>query len=515
MRRTAALLAALALLALAAAVRLPNLTAGYPYINYVDEGNLLHPVVPMLCDGGWDPRDYMYPSLPLNAAAAAVRLYEPFHRAAHGGRSLIADLRPRGGEYDLISSHLLLAARAENLLVALGIVALAGLLARRLAGARAGWAAALLTALVPALAIRGAVAMVDPWAALFVLACFLGAERLRTADRPGREALWTGAMAGFAFAAKYPAVLAGLAPAWIVLRSGRPWRDKLRLLLALAAGAAAAAVAAMPGLALHPREVWTALQYQRELYGKLPTAAPLWRQAFVRAEWDLPYEHPEIGVVFLLAALGGLALALRDRELATTAQAWTLYAVPTVVLFSIQSFQPFRNLLPLVAPACILAALLWDRLRRRLAHPLWADAVALALLAVLFVHPLAGYARERWALRDSRTEAIDWLAPRMRADDRVLVLRELQIQPAELARLPGRVVLRPWPGVRKALFKRVRFLVASKPHGPGKALWSALLQAYEVRARFGEDPTPQDPGWWHGNRQTVYLLEQRELDARR
>jgi hypothetical protein len=46
-------------------------------------------------------------------------------------------------------------------------------------------------------------------------------------------------------------------------------------------------------------------------------------------------------------------------------------------------------------------------------------------------------------------------------------------------------------------------------------LWSALLQAYEVRARFGEDPTPQDPGWWHGNRQTVYLLEQRELDARR
>jgi 4-amino-4-deoxy-L-arabinose transferase-like glycosyltransferase len=522
-KTTAALsgLAGISIVLLALAVRLPALTAGFPYMNYIDEGNFLRPVSEMLREGRWEPGWYMYPSLPLLVTATAARLYDPFRRAAHGGRSLRDDLRPTDEAYDDLSPELLLAGRVMSLLAGLGIVGLAGRLARRLAGSRAGWAAALVTALAPPLVTRGAIASVDPYAAFFVLAALLFAERLRTAGRPGREALFAGAMAGFAFAAKYPAVLVALAPAWIVLRSQRPRQDKMRLLLLGAAGTMAAACLAMPGLLLHPRDVLAAIERQGQLYGGLTSPAPLWKQALVRAEWDVPYEHPELGAVFLLLVLAGLVLGLRDRgdrgdrDRAPSIQGWCLYAVPTLLLFSFYSFHPFRNLLPLVAPACILVAILWDRLRVRLARPLWADAAALLLLAVLFARPVAGYAWERLHLRDSRTEAVDWLAPRVRPGDAVLVIQELAILPGELDRLPADTFLAHWPRVPRALGNRHhRFLIASVPPPSGRYPQSpadrdALLHDYEERARFGDQPTPEDTYWWHGNRQTILILERR------
>jgi hypothetical protein len=507
-KKTTAALSALAVLLLAAAVRLPTLTAGFPYMNYVDEGNFLRPVSEMLREGRWEPGWYMYPSLPLIATAAAARLSGRVH-----------DLRPLTEMYDDLSPDVLLAGRAMSLLAGLGIVLLAGRLAHRLAGPeagpRAGLAAALLTALAPPLVIRGAIASVDPYAAFFVLAALLFAERLRTAENPGREAFAAGAMAGFAFAAKYPAVLVGLAPLWIVLRSPRSIRDKSRHLLLAAAGSALAAAAAMPGIVLHPRDVWGALLRQKELYVGLTSPVSLWHQAFVRAEWDLPYEHPELGFVFVLLALAGLALALRDHGLAPTVQGWSLYASVTLLLFSRYAFHPFRNLLPLVAPACILVALLWDRLRARLTRPLWADTVAVLLLAVLFLRPVIGYADERRHLRDSRAEAVDWLAPRLQPGDAVLVLKDLAILPGELDRLPAKVILAHWPRVPRALERRHhRFLVADAPPPEGSDALSpedraALLRDYEVRIRFGTDGTPQDSYWWHGNRQTIYVMERR------
>jgi 4-amino-4-deoxy-L-arabinose transferase-like glycosyltransferase len=498
MKRPAAILPILAVLLLAAAVRLPTLTAGYPYMNYVDEGNFLHPVATMLREGRWEPGWYMYPSLPLITVATVARL--PVH-----------DLAPQGEMYDLLAPELLLAGRVMSLLAGLGLVLLAGRLGARLGGPRAGFAAALLAALAPPLVIRGAIASVDPYAAFFVLAALLFADRLRTAERPGWEALAAGAMAGLAFAAKYPALLVGLAPLWIVLRSARPWRDKLRLLLTGVLGATLAAVIAMPGLLLHPREVWEAVRRQGELYAGLPSEASLWRQAFVRAEWDLPYEHPELGAVFVLLALAGLIAALRDRDLAPTAQGLTLYAAATLLLFSRYSFHPFRNLLPLVAPACILIALLWVRLRARLSRPIWADAAAGALLVLLFAVPVTGYAAERLRLRDSRAEAIDWLAPRLRPGDSVVFVRNLAILPGELARLRGDVIQRHWSRVARVLrSRRTRFLVASLPAGAvAPAEIERILSLYEIRARFGEHPTPADPSWWHGNRQKVLILERK------
>lgn len=510
MKRSTAALPWLAVLLLAAAVRLPGLTAAFPYINYVDEGNLLHPVADMLKAGRWEPGWYMYPSLPLIATGIIAGTTARF-----GGASLLDDLPRYVGFYDLLSPGVLLVGRLLSLLAGLGTVLLSGLFARRLAGARAGWAAALLAALAPPLVIRGALATVDPWAALFVLAALLFTERLRTTGRPGREALAAGAMAGFAFASKYPAVLVALAPAWTILRCGRPWREQLRLLLLAAAGAVAAAVAAMPGLVLHPRAVWEAIHDQGGLYASLGSPVTLWRQAFVRAEWDLPYDHPEIGAVFFALVLAGLVVAWRDRVLAPAVQGWSLYAAVTLLLFSRYPFHPFRNLLPLIPLACILVAMLYSRLYARLPRSaILIEAAALVLLVALFAVPLVGWGWERLHLHDSRSEAVDWLARRARPEDEILVLRDLAILPGELDRLEAGTMVRRWPKVERELKGgRFRFLVAGEPRHARRTVTlierREILDLYTVRARFGENPTPPQPLWWHGNRQTVYILEKR------
>ncbi|HVR97104.1 MAG TPA: glycosyltransferase family 39 protein, partial [Thermoanaerobaculia bacterium] len=299
----------IAILLLALALRLPAVSAARPYMTYVDEGNVLHPTARMLRTGGWDPGWYLYPSLPINAIAAGVRLYEPFYEEAHG-RPLRQDIRSLDTAYYNILEpfELLCIGRMVGLLAGLGTVLLAGLLARRLAGPRAGLFAASLAALAPPLVIRSGIVSVDSYAALFVTACLLFTDRTRTSRRPCLDALLAGAMAGCAFTSKYPTVLVSLAFALTVLLSRRGWKERLRLWTLGALGAVLGAALTMPALATHPAAVLDGILSQGRIYGEL-TSPPLWQQAILRAEWDLPFEHPELGVLYLLLAAAGLWMA--------------------------------------------------------------------------------------------------------------------------------------------------------------------------------------------------------------
>src|SRR5215210_7025992 len=104
----------IAVLLLAAAVRAPSLTAAQPYINYVDEGNYLHVSARMVRDGRWIPDEFMYPSLPITAVAAAARAYD----SRMGDRVLTGE----NGYYDVLEPfELLLLGRVLSFLAGLGV----------------------------------------------------------------------------------------------------------------------------------------------------------------------------------------------------------------------------------------------------------------------------------------------------------------------------------------------------------------------------------------------------------
>jgi len=514
--RRFSVLAGLAIVLLAALLRVPSLTAARPYINYVDEGHYLHPVAQMLGRGSWDPHNYMYPQLPLTLAAVAARLYAPFHPLRHGGRTFHQDLVVTNPAYDVLEPfELLLTGRLLSFLAGLGLVILTGLYGRRLLGVPGGLFAAFLAAWLPSLVIRGSIATIDPFAALFALACFLFMDRVRTSERPGREAFLAGAMAGLAFASKYPAVLAVLGSGLTLLLDEHSWRDKRRWLMLCAAGTLAGMIAGMPALVLHPVDVAMALERQNQIYTHSRTAQ-LWEQAILRAEWDLPYEHPELGIPFLVLATAGTVVALRDKRLARTAAGWLLFIAITLVLFLSKIAQPFRNLLPLVPLLCLLVAVLHTRIRERLARPVWADAGAVLVVLALFGSPVVRWGLQQKEVVDSRRQAIDWLVAHSGPHDTVMLSRELVFAPSELARLPGKAVQRRWILSRAAIRNRIpRFLVLGRISYDGgepvdTAAQAVVVRGYVERARFGVYATPEALNYWKGTAQLVSVLERKE-----
>lgn len=501
------------------ALRVLPIQAARPYIAYVDEGNFLHAVAAMLRAGDWDPGEYMYPQLPRMAVAAAVRAYAPVYRMRHGS-DLRRALSGPPDVYDRLEPFALLGlARAIDVVLGMLTVVLAGLLARWLAGPRessaAGAAAAWLAALAPALVLRAPIASVDSWATFFATLCLYVAVR---AASSGSSLTWffCGAAAGAAFASKYPAVLVAAVPIVTILLLPGRGAERLRRIGLLAGGLCAGASVAMPALLFRTREVIAAIAAQGAAYAsKGFLSTPLWRQALIRAEWDLDYRHPELGIAFVVLAAAGLVVLLRDRSKAPIAWGWIAWIAVSLALYGSQTFQPFRNLMPLVPASCAAAAIAYAWMRARLRRPRLLDAAFLAALLVLWGAPLAAYSRRRARLADSRRLAVDWLAARARPGSRILVVRDLGILDGELARVSGREEIAWWreaePAVRNL---RPDFVVSGvQTHADGAAEDSAaapaIAVAYSLGASFGSRPTAPLAGWWRGNDQIVYVFERR------
>src|SRR5262249_49801849 len=145
----------------------------------------------------------------------------------------------------------------------------------------------------------------------------------------------------------------------------------------------------MPAAIRHTPQVVAAIRHQSAAYTEL-TSPPLWRQALVRAEWDLRYERPELGFVFLALASGGCIVGLRDRRIAATIWGWLAFAAIALALYGTRSFQPFRNVVPLVPPACAAAGLFVAWLGRRLRQRVLVGAVFAGWLFFAFAVPLFG-----------------------------------------------------------------------------------------------------------------------------
>jgi hypothetical protein len=497
-------------LALALGVRLPALSAALPYISYVDEGFVLHPAVHLLAARTWDPGAYRYPSLPIYAVAGALALDSPVYAAVHG-RPLRGDLSPDPPRlYDLIEPvDVLVLGRLLTLLVSLGVVVLTGLLARRLAGEGAGLFAALLAALVPALVIRSPIATVDPWAALFVLAALLCAEGAVRSGRPWRGALLAGAMAGCALTSKYLHALVAVAVVATLARSEGGWRRRLQAIALAGAAGVLAALATMPALALRSGQVLSDLRGTSTGYAVGSTEDGFWSQAVESAEWDQPFNGPELGLPLLAcAALGGLAAAW-DRRFRGTVLAWGLYAGALGLLLGSYSVRPFRNLVPLVPLACVLAALLLVMIGERLRRPAWAGTVAVLGALALLLPDTARFAYERSRVVDTRAQAIDWVVSHSGEDDAVLVSQELAIPRDELARLPGTALELDLSHARARLRQRgdVELVVTGtfnvEPDLPSLLAEGRAKVPYTLAAQFGKRRGMEG---WRSNRRAVFVF---------
>jgi hypothetical protein len=502
-----------AVLVLALGLRLPPLFAALPYMGYVDEGWVLHPVIHLISARSWDPGFYTYPTLSIYAIAGVAGLYSPVYAAVHG-HPLHGDLPPDPTPYyDLIEPvDLIVVGRLATLAVSLGIVILTGLLARRLAGEAAGLFAALLAALVPALVIRSPIVTVDPWATFFALAAIYFAEGARRTGRPFRDALLAGAMVGCALTSKYPVALVALAVVPTLLRVEGDWRRKARLVGLAAAAGLLAAMVTMPALVLRPRQVMLELVKESGAYQK--EIGDYWDEAVRQAEWDQPFAGPELGLPFVVCAVLGWIVAARDRRFASTAFAWALYAAGMGLLLWSYPFRAFRNLLPLVPLACVLVSLLLVEIRERLPQPAWAEGVAAVAALVLLLPGGVAFARDRSREVDTRAQAIGWVASHSGADDAVLVSAELGIPRGELDRLPGTAVELDLPHARARLRQRGDVeLVITRKLGVEHDLQDLLAGGrakvpYALVARFG-DHRAQDGS--RINRRAVLVF--RRVDA--
>lgn len=502
-------------LALGGWLRWTGVYAAYPYLNYIDEGHILHPVRETLATGAWDPAHNGHPQLPGRTIAGLARALSPW-AGDWAIAPTVADTVAQVDFYDRVDPpELILVGRLLSWTLALGIIALAATLAGRLAGAGAGVVAGFAAALLPALVLRGAAVAVDPYATLFVLAAFAVVASQRGERLFSRAAL-AGACCGCAAISKYPSGLALLGVAATLALTAAPSRARLLQLLCALAGAVAAAAILMPSTWQQPAAVWRQLTWQGSIYASL-SSPTLWQQAFSKAEWDLaPVDTPELGAVFMIVAVAGLAALLRRPDARPLAVGVLLFGVALVGLHSRYSFQAFRNLLPLAALTTVAFAAAIATLGKRLRRPALTALAGIALLFVLFLPAGLAYRRDRLGLVDSRRQAIDWLLEHRRARQPLLLLAEAAIPRREVERLPGAVSTLPWPAARDQLMgARPRFALLADLSTEARPLipdedrpW--LLERYRVRATFGEQASDAGVFAWRGNRLRVWILERRK-----
>lgn len=485
--RRAALFIFIAPLLLAVALRVPMLTAALPYISYIDEGHVLHRVMQMLAVGTWDPGWYRYPSFSMGLIAIVGKLFDLL-----SGGSLIAAIPQNHSDYyDLIAPpSLILIARLIVLVHSLGIITISTLLIKRLIISDSVLpilCTAVLVAVIPALHTRSAIVIVDTLAAFYVLLVMYLCCLLRTTDKITLVCILAGAACGLAAAAKYQSgSVCIVVVAVLVLTPQLAALQRLKLLIFAGCAAVVTALLAMPSLLFRFEAVIADLQAQWHIYGS--------KTGYSGSYLGYALSYREFGAGFLLlATAGGVALFFRKGQRAYII-GWLLFCIPFLILPLRFNYQPFRNILPLVAPACILIGVSMDvalRFSRRFGLVMCA---VLLCSAIFLLNKDIKTTHLRVQKIDSRAQALDWLAKAATAP--VYISAELVFLPDELSKIERSVAM-VIPGDRlrelflsdqAGLFVMEKDVVHTDPFRDKKPL-----------KMFGRRSLPDYPGYWRTN----------------
>lgn len=519
----------LALVVLAALLRLLPIGSGLPYIDYVDEGHILHPAIGILKAERFDSSIYTYPPLTSYLVVGAIQAYSPVYRMVHQ-RPLRDDLptdqelkTSLGDRYDLITPpEVIWLGRLVIACLSIGTVVFAGALAKLIGDSRAGLLAMLFTALCPALVTRGSNLALDPTGTFFVMATLYFCERLRIAGvginnaAMWRNAALSGIASGLAFAGKFTAGAVFVAVLVTIVTLPIAWKERSLLILVAGAGLFVGAFCGVPAAVLHPEKIIGELRYITSFYQTIRSEHGYWQAAFSAAE---------IGAPLMIAGLAGFIWMLWNRPTRKVALSWTVFAFVLFLGFASSSFKPFRNLLPLVPLLCIAGALLcvWvaEFLKSRVQSPLRASGLAAALVLVIAFSLARSTARHgKWRMQrvDTRVQAINWLQQRATKDQTVLGLREMAILPAEWDRLTAKTTVVSWFEAADLLEReRFDYIVTGEfdlRYSPDPSAWSAYLDrwkskasAFPVQASFGSVLTPVVPYLWRTNEQHILILK--------
>lgn len=510
------------ILALATFLRLWPIGSALPYIDYIDEGHVLHQVMRVLHEHTYDTRLYDYGSVPSYLIAGATMAYAPVYQQLRG-RSFWDDLPtraaldvPLGEIYDLISPpDFIVIGRGVVALCSIGTVLLARWLARQLNGRLTALIAMLLVAACPALVSRSSIVIVDTVAAFFTMAALCFALRLQRAvsdDEPSawRYAAFAGLACGLAAASKYPAGAVFAAVIATILTLPLRLATKAAFVAISGAGLFVGSVAGMPALVMKPGTIVGTWLYLVRSYDEI-SLGNYWRSAI---------SFHELGIPLLVAATFGFVAMWRMGGTARqVAISWLAFAGLLLGAIVWSAFQPFRNVTALVPLVCIAAAFGLVQLQRVIGARAIASVLAMLLAGSLLIPTLLDIS-ERKARVDTRVLAIDWLRQNTASDARIIGLQEVGILPSEWNRLGRTTRVVPWAEA-----------LATTNHEPFDYLvtgvidlreaqdlpkwteyrdrWNANASRFAVAADFGVIPTFLIPFFWRTNDEHIVILRAR------
>ncbi|MDP9003726.1 MAG: phospholipid carrier-dependent glycosyltransferase [Verrucomicrobiota bacterium] len=504
--------------ALAALLRLGPIASGLPYSDYVDEGHILHPAIQILKSGKLDPGFSTYPPLTSYLTVVASKAYAPFYRLFHHHKlrkDLPADqdLRNDIGEfYDFVTPpDIIVVGRLVVAGLSIGTVILAGALAKLLGGSRTGFVAMLFTALSPALVTRGSIVIIDPVATFVVLATLYFCQRLRVLDASNNKAMarfavLAGITSGLACAAKYTVGIVFAAVLVTILTLALAKKSKAILILFASAGLFVGIFCGAPGVVLHFGKIVEELRGLASFYQTIQSDQGYWRAAL---------SESEIGIPLMVTGLAGIGWMVWNVATRNTANSWIAFAVLLLSAVVWSSFQPFRNLLSLVPPLCIAAALLCHWLGRFTKS--WLAGVVILLIVLSLGWSSARHLQLRTQHIDTRVRTIEWLQQHATKNETVLGIRELSILPAEWKRIAAKATVVPWfeaaPRLEQQRFDYVvigdfdlRYVGDPKAWSAYRDVWLAKVSPMPVEAEFGQVVTPVVPYLWRTNDERVLIL---------
>jgi hypothetical protein len=516
----------LILVGLAAFLRFSPIGSHLPYIDSVDEGHILRPAIGILKAKTFDSSVYTYPPLTSYLTIAAIKAYSPIYRIIHHhkiSKDFPADRdfqTPLGDNYDFITPpEVIWLGRLVVAGLSVGTVILSGAIARRLGGARVGWFAMLFTALCPALVSRGSIVILDTTATFFVAVALYFCQRIRTSGAWSESTTWrwvaaAGIASGFAFGGKF--TTGAVFVAVLVTIAFLPLPRKSQALLALIAGAGlfVGVFFSVPGAVLHPSGIAGEIRTLSRFYQTIHSETGYWSAAF---------SAEEIGVPLMIAGLGGIIWMLWYAPARRTALSWIAFGMLLLSAIVFSGFQPFRNVLALVPPICIAAALLLDRIctyvqdRIRLHAASWIGPVLVVVIGLSLGWSSAACLRTRTSHVDARIRAIDWLKQHASEEERVLGIRELAILPAEWKRIAADLTVVSWSEAADLLEReQFDYVVTGEfnlRYAPDADRWAAYLARWKektaplaVQADFGAVVTPVVPYLWRTNEERILIL---------